>query len=58
MPEKGTSLISEIFSPVKRPPSPSFYMICLKASIVPEYSTNPMTSKRVFTTIIGLEMIL
>ena len=57
MPEKGTSRISEIFSPVKRPPAPSFYKIYLNASVTPEYSWKPTTSKRVFTTIRGFDII-
>lgn len=57
MPEKGTSLISEIFRPVKSPLGPSLVMIYLKASLTPVYSENPMTSKRVLTTMSGFEII-
>ena len=53
MPEKGTSLINEILSPVKKPPAPSLAIICLAASHVFAYSAKPTTSKRVFITIRG-----
>ena len=57
MPENGTSRIREIFRPVKSPPGPSLVTIYLNASTVPEYSEKPITSKRVFTTMSGFEII-
>jgi len=55
MPEKGTSLMSEMPSPVKKPRYPSFLTIYLLASIMPEYSVKPTTSNRVLITTNGLE---
>ncbi len=55
MPEKGTSRIREILSPVKKPAMPSFRYTFLTASVSPEYSWKPRTSRRVFITIIGFD---
>ena len=56
MPEKGTSRIKDTFRPVTSPLGPSFFIICLNASVTPEYSENPMTSNRVLTMISGFDM--
>lgn len=57
MPENGTSLINEIFKPVKKPSRPSYQLILIIASIKPLYSLNPRTSSLVFITIRGLHKV-
>lgn len=57
MPENGTSLISEILKPVKKPPNPSLAYILRTASYIPAYSEKPRTSSLVLIMIIGFDIV-